>query len=539
MIAQIDSAHAYRVSLRAIAILWVGSWYKIRLSQAPIWAKSRAIVFTTLFFTACLTYPQHQALANNVQLVSWVYPYSGGNGEVGIDLSWENSWRTTTEPYNWDAVWVFGRIRINGGNWAPLKLNITGHTIPSGVTTAMGLVDTSSTHDPSTNPAIGIFVYRSNDGFGTFTIDSMKLQWSYADNGASSGDNIDIRVIGVEMVYVPEAAFYAGDNATSTSAFREKSTGDNDPWYISSENALTTTSGTTGNYYYPGEGNAANSVFTIPAAFPKGYGAFYMMKGEISQSQWVAFFNMLTTTQKSTRNITSGSGKGTDALSYRNNVSWTSGDATLPDRGGGATYAGVAVNFISWPDLTAYLDWAGLRPMSELEYEKAGRGPKAAVSGEYAWGSTSITRATSISNAGLPSERAQSGSNAAFGNAGAVQGPLRVGSFASGTNTRVDSGGGFYGAMELSGNLWEKAVTVGTSTGRGFNGAYHGDGELDTDGDPNVSGWPGTTAAGSGFRGGVWYYSSNDARLSDRNLAAHTSTARYADGGGRGVRTAP
>jgi formylglycine-generating enzyme required for sulfatase activity len=410
----------------------------------------------------------------------------------------------------------------------------------------MGLVDTGSAHDASTNPAVGIFIYRTNDGFGTVTANDLRLKWSYADNGASSGDVIDIRVVGVEMVYIPEGSFYAGDNATSTSAFREKETTDNDPWLISSENAITTTSGTSGNYYYPGQGDAANSVFTIPAAFPKGYGAIYMAKGELSQSSWVAFFNMLTSTQKSTRDITGSPGKNTDNLSFRNNVSWTSGEATLPDQGGGATYAGVAMNYISWADLTAFLDWAGLRPMSELEYEKAGRGhdgrtgePKAAVSGEYAWGTTSITRATSISNSGLRSERGHTGSNANVSGSPSLNGPLLVGSFAQGVNTRIASGGGYYGAMELSGNLWERPVTVGRSTGRAFEGRYHGNGVLDSSGNPNVTSWPGTNAVGAGFRGGDWAGIAAYARLSDRFFAALTYTGRDGNYGGRGVRSAP
>ena len=41
-------------------------------------------------------------------------------------------------------------------------------------------------------------------------------------------------------------------------------------------------------------------------------------------------------------------------------------------------------------NLCTYLDWAGLRPMTELEYEKICRGPSAPVAGEYAWGSTTI-----------------------------------------------------------------------------------------------------------------------------------------------------
>ena len=178
--------------------------------------------------------------------------------------------------------------------------------------------------------------------------------------------------------------------------------------------------------------------------------------------------------------------------------------------------------------------------MSELEFERAGRGPYRAVSGEYAWGSTSLTQATSISNAGLPSERAQSGANAAYGNHASVQGPLRVGSFASGgVATRIAAGAGYYGAMDLSGNLWERPVTVGNSTGRSFEGRYHGNGALDSSGNPNVSTWPGTAATGSGLRGGDWGGNSTVARLSGRDVAAFTRSARSSGYGGRGVRVAP
>jgi hypothetical protein len=104
---------------------------------------------------------------------------------------------------------------------------------------------------------------------------------------------------------------------------------------------------------------------------------------------------------------------------------------------------------------------------------------------------------------------------------------------------RVNSGGGFYGVMELSGNVWERAVTVGNSTGRAFEGRYHGNGVLDSSGNPNVTSWPGTNANGAGFRGGGWFNFATSARLSDRVFAAYTSTGRANSDGGRGVRSAP
>ena len=35
----------------------------------------------------------------------------------------------------------------------------------------------------------------------------------------------------------------------------------------------------------------------------------------------------------------------------------------------------VACNYLSVNDMLAYADWAGLRPLSEMEYEKMGRRP--------------------------------------------------------------------------------------------------------------------------------------------------------------------
>ena len=503
--------------------------------------------------------PLREGLCSNISISNQTLgALSSGSTTVSFNITWTNSWRSTDSgapaPNNWDAAWVFVKFRKNGGDWAHASLNNTGHSAGSGTaaTIAVGYPDTSSAFNIATNPGVGVFLYRSGDGVGTFSTTGTSLSWNYSQDGVTGSDSVEIKVCAIEMVYTPAGSFFAGDNATSTSSFKQGSS-DTDPWYIGSEGAITTANAagtgtglaeTAAEYYYPGStggGDAAGSVFTIPAAFPKGYQAHYMMKGEISQGQWVGFFNTLTATQKSTRDITIiGNGKGTDNLIRRNNVSWSSGDATLPDQGSGATYTAVAMNHINWPDLTAYLDWSGLRPMSELEYERAGRGPYRAVSGEYAWGSTSITQATSISNAALPSERAQSGANAAYGNHASVPGPLRVGSFASGgVATRIDAGAGYYGAMDLSGNVYERPVTVGTSTGRSFEGRYHGNGALDSSGNPDVSTWPGTGAAGSGLRGGGWNHNSTVARLSDRTFAAMADAGRDRNYGGRGVRVAP
>ncbi len=90
--------------------------------------------------------------------------------------------------------------------------------------------------------------------------------------------------------------------------------------------------------------------------------------------------------------------------------------------------------------------------------------------------------------------------------------------------------------MEFSGNVYERSVTIGNSTGRAFTGV-HGDGVLDSDGNADVTNWPGTDADGSGFRGGSWSNDADRAEVSNRALAINTSTARSNNRGFRAVRT--
>lgn len=174
--------------------------------------------------------------------------------------------------------------------------------------------------------------------------------------------------------------------------------------------------------------------------------------------------------------------------------------------------------------------------MTELEFEKACRGPETPVTNEYAWGNTTIIAPTSIIGDGSSTSRVNIG-NCNYESA-SPDGPFRCGIFAGSTNnpTRTQAGASYYGVMELSGNLWEWCVRVGNTTGRGFTG-MHGDGVLTSAGDANAANWPGSV--GAGFRGGDWDYVAAYARVSDRNLAAWTYSSRYAHFGWRAARSAP
>jgi formylglycine-generating enzyme required for sulfatase activity len=186
--------------------------------------------------------------------------------------------------------------------------------------------------------------------------------------------------------------------------------------------------------------------------------------------------------------------------------------------------------------------------MTELEFEKACRGPLAAVSGEYAWGTATVAgSAYTLNDVGTASEGIATSYSTMVGNAmytttnvSGNEGPLRVGIFAAnGMNSgRVSSGASYWGIMELSGNMWERPITIGNAEGRAFTGT-HGDGVLTSDGDGDAPTWPGTEAVGAGTAGGGWQNDASSMRVSDRYYNSVNSTFITRDnnlGGFRAVR---
>jgi len=509
----------------------------------------KSLLHRIFAFLSLLLLIPFTVMANNIQVGN--ISYTGQNTTdkyvmVQFDLSWENSWRVTTGPSNWDAAWVFVKYRItaaNGGDglWKHAWLHNTGHSGGTGTSATIdaGLLDPGSTFHATTNPALGAFVYRSGPGSGTFTATGMQLRWNYGENGVADNALVEIQVFAIEMVYVPQGNFTVGTTGTEYDVF----TAANDvsspytPFTITStaptlqgnnSSSSSTRLSATGNLDLTGTTTAS-----LASGFPTGYAGFYCMKYEITQQQYVDFLNTLTQTQANTRKFNKPS------PNYRYEITGSSvgSYATINPY--------VACNYLSWMDGAAYVDWAGLRPMTELEFEKACRGTATPVPDEYAWGNTTATAANNITNPGAANETTStSGANTVYDTQANVPGPMRVGVFAKTATTRAQSGASYYGIMELSGNLWERTVTVGNATGRAFTG-IHGNGALSTEGHANVTDWPGlssgqvTDATGSGFRGGTWSSVAMSMRVSARHHTANTNTGRGDNYGFRGVRSVP
>ena len=466
--------------------------------------------------------------ATNISLTGQV---TGSHTFVQFDLGWENSWR---DVVNWDAAWVFVKYKVGGGDWNHAALSTTSgnHTAPSG-----------STIDAVTD-GTGVFIYRNASGNGTVNFTGAQLRWNYYGQGVADDALVTVKVFAIEMVYIPQASFYVGDyDADPDNAFYEGGT--TQPYQITSEGEITVAD-SAGELYYDNDTAAADAGdrgTPILADFPKGYDAFYMMKYEASQRQYAEFLNTLTSTQATARVMSETSDRQYIEIQGGVYGSDANDNDTLNESTDGEW---VAANWLKWADGAAYADWAGLRPFTELEFEKAARGTAEPVDDEYAWGTANITRGSAISSAAEAGEVVSTAdANAVYGNsASGTAGPYRGGSLTDADDTREEAGASYYGVMELSGNLWEKTVTVGNATGRGFTGS-HGDGSLSTNGNATNSDWPGyvttevTGATGSGFRGGAWSRTASELRLSDRTFAARDDSARTNYTGVRLARTAP
>ncbi|MDP1675250.1 MAG: SUMF1/EgtB/PvdO family nonheme iron enzyme [Bacteroidota bacterium] len=503
----------------------------------------------SLFLLFCFS---KYTLANNLTVTSPVLVGPNASSDyvnVKFDISWDNSWRTSSAPNNWDAAWVFVKFKVGSGEWQHATISSIGHTAPSG-----------GTITPSSDTT-GVFIYRDANGTGSVNFQNVLLRWNYGANGVSDNAQVTVKVFGIEMVHVPQDSFYVGSGGTEPGSLTNGSwtSGISIPLKITSESALTVGQ-SSGNIWTIGNGAVDGSVGSsgsISASFPKGFQAFYCMKYSVSQEQYRDFLNMLTYTQQASRTTNApNSGSGTFAMPpstdhgrngiriQTNGVSTTtpavyacdaSEDAGMNESNDGQT---LSCSWLSWGDGIAFSDWTGLRPISELEFEKACRGPSSAVAGEYAWGNASATAATATTNNRQVNETvsAPSGANVNYNDVPLY--PIRVGIFATASSTRPQAGASYYGIMDMSGDLWERVVSI-NDAGRGFSGS-HGNGVLDSNGDETGnSDWPGTGASGAGFRGGTW--DGPYINISNRYIGTLTSSTRGDKGtrGFRSVRTAP
>ncbi|UEG50785.1 hypothetical protein LK994_04765 [Ferruginibacter lapsinanis] len=532
-----------------------------------------------IYLLASLLFSTGICIANNVQITNMSI-VNGGPGaiQVKFDLTWDNSWRTNVGPANYDGVWVFFKYKNLAGDWVHMNLTGSNNVAPAGF----------DIFQNSGFTKVGAMIYREDTNLGTGSASALNVKLGVI---SSLPYDIDVKGFAIEMVYVPaptsrpffgdgngitesvNALHYTDNTATTTSVVPmlcdvngfDDAELDADGIYIYSNDTIQTT-------------NPLGALDPFPTMK-----ALWCMKYEINQASYRDFLNTLDSQQQASRvAIPITNPTGSSALSggiSRNYIEIaTPGAINTPavfgcDANGNNIYneAGdgewIACNFLAWVDVAAYLDWSGLAPMSELQYERICRGSSsaggnAAALGEYAWGSDKIFASNySLTNPATASEIASNASvtlgNAAYTST-ASGGPLRSGIFATATSNRVISGATYYGVMEMSGNMPEYCISLGSQAGRSCRYVPNGNGTISALGNAQLSVggagfWPGmegnlnlaatttcsgtcevTSSGGIRFRGGSIGDAVSALAISDRS-AVFTPTARASNRGGRGV----
>ncbi len=412
--------------------------------------------------------------ASDLKIDNSILYWEGDQLFADIALSWNNSWHNDK---NHDAVWVFAKFLNPGGGSIHAFLKQGGHTAV--------IMEGPQLEFEVPADGTGVFVSPAESSRGNIrTTLRVQIDLEKIDNPRRIR-GMDFKTFGLEMVHIPEGGYTLGDPDPEShkfgGVFRSDANGQpNGLYQVQREDQVIEVGQSAGqlsykfgNNNYEGDGKGP-----IPATFPKGVKAFYIMKYELTQGQYADFLNTLTSGMTMYRCMFGMK----DYYKNRGTIYIKDGKyfAKAPQR---------PLNYVSWDDGMAYADWAGLRPMTELEFVKACRGPREPIAFGFPWGTNSRQGLQRINNSegdlvllnGLDESQLTDETLPAFG-------------------------ASYYWVMDLAGSIWERVITIGDSRGRSFTG-QHGDGKISYYGFADVEDWPSgmLETEGFGFRGGGFY----------------------------------
>ncbi|MEP0987853.1 SUMF1/EgtB/PvdO family nonheme iron enzyme [Ekhidna sp.] len=394
---------------------------------------------------------------------------------INFTISWKNSWNNDR---NHDASWVFFKLDQNTRSAHQYLKKGTGRMLwkgsPSMPDAAIEIAEDGT----------GLFVRAGSTYRGDLTY-HITVERDTAKTKLSTRFE-RVEGVAIEMVYIPEGGFTLGDPYTPAldygAFYQSDANGAFDGLFkITSADQEIAVGPNDGALYYRSEDKIyqGDQQGPIPATFPNGYGAFYIMKYEVTQGLYTKFLNLIGSTAATVR-VNFGS------PNYREH------GGTIKLENG--KYVAGAPNrrnvYFHWDDMMAFTDWAALRPYTEFEFTKASRGPLKPKPNEYPWNTTTIDEMALRIN---PATQEQAMLN------GLTEADLAE-------SNRAQFGASYYWVMNLAGSMWEKVITVGDEVGRSFTGV-HGDGSISYYGYADVEDWPEgfREVKGYGYRGGGYY----------------------------------
>jgi formylglycine-generating enzyme required for sulfatase activity len=447
-----------------------------------------------MLFLLCVYFFASEALASGLTISEVQLKYERGkpfdgisNGVAEFTVQWDNAWHNSK---NHDAAWIFLNLHYNYNlPTSPLLVAKDGHRVLT------NFINGASVSIKSVRDLSGFFILPGPGYRGSVKIrilvalDSARFLRAYT-RFRNPNLNPVMMVEGLEMVYIPQGKFSTGDTSKTAvneynAYYRSDANGNPAGFYeITDEKQTIPIGKKDGSIFYKVNTKKYQGDQSGPVgpSFPKGYQAFYIMKYELTQGQYTRFLNVLNQLESSERSPFGGREyyklRGTIAIKASLYV------AASPNR---------PFNWSSWDDGMAYADWSRLRPITELEFIKASRGPEIPLADGYVWGTNSKEKLARYINpdGDLTYKNNENEKDLT-------------------DNNRDVFGASYYWVMDLSGSVWERCVTIGDSAGRAFTGT-HGDGVI-YEGYATNRDWPkgNNEYGGFGFRGGG-YYTQGDA----------------------------
>lgn len=158
---------------------------------------------------------------------------------IEFNLSWDNSWKSNN-PKNHDAAWIFAKYSLDGSTWAPIYFEDTtskkmkptvksakGAKAGESLATVSGTIKYVFAPGKSYIPElkasrnVGLFLYRKDLGYGSVAYNQVIIPWDYRAAGIADDDPVSVKVFAIEMVYIPEGAFYLGSGGSENNHFRQ------------------------------------------------------------------------------------------------------------------------------------------------------------------------------------------------------------------------------------------------------------------------------------------------------------------------------
>ena len=436
-------------------------------------------------------------------------PYSAWSGTA----SFTTGRLASQSPINHLAVSGVNLYGATAGGLASISFTIAENNVTTGTSTNLGAYNTADwifvkfstmsgvegswNHATLTsgNVDAGAALTAASDYKGVFinhTVNSAywtagaTVTWNFAADGVD-GKTAIVNVLALSMVRVPTGSF----------VYNVGGVGGNTPANYGGGSQVTVTS-------------AANIPTGAAAGWPNGYNSFYIGRYEITAGQYSEFLNTISVSQAVARFAS-----GWD-------ITYAAGNAY------GSRYAASNINrvksVLSVSDAWSYMSWAGLRPPTEMEFEKAGR-DLAADARVYPWGNTVPNTVTyTPPNEGGPCIRRYLNYNNTTGCAKV----LDAGRYMSGDvyRTAAETGASPWGIADLAGNAFEWNLNCSY-----LSVPANGNGTVSW-----PSNWPTPGTSGFGMRGGSWYSVAANIRLSDRLDAGRVDPVRGSDFGARVAR---